>query len=47
VFSKGQRVAVVSCGPKALTERLGESVERWLRQGHDVQVFWHEETFAW
>jgi hypothetical protein len=47
VFSKGQRVAVVSCGPKALTERLGESVERWVRQGHDVQVFWHEETFAW
>jgi hypothetical protein len=47
LFSKGQRVAVVSCGPKALTERLGESVERWVRQGHDVQVFWHEETFAW
>lgn len=45
VFSKGTRVAVVACGPKRLTRRLGESVEQWVRQG--VEVYWHEEGFGW
>lgn len=45
VFSRGTRVAVVSCGPKRLTGRLRESVEPWIKQG--VEVYWHEETFGW
>ncbi|KAK7183201.1 hypothetical protein DPSP01_011422 [Paraphaeosphaeria sporulosa] len=45
VFSRGTRVAVVTCGPKRLTGKLRESVEQWVRQG--VEVYWHEETFGW
>lgn len=45
VFSKGTRVAVVTCGPRRLTRKLEESVEQWVRQG--VEVYWHEETFGW
>ncbi|KAF2450098.1 hypothetical protein P171DRAFT_205008 [Karstenula rhodostoma CBS 690.94] len=45
VFSRGTRVAVVTCGPKRLTSKLRESVEQWVRQG--VEVYWHEETFGW
>jgi hypothetical protein len=45
VFSRGMRVAVVTCGPKRLTRKLRESVEQWVRQG--VEVYWHEETFGW
>jgi hypothetical protein len=44
-FSKGTRVAVVGCGPKRLTKNLSESVEQWVKQGHEV--FYHEETFSW
>lgn len=47
VFSKGSRVAVISCGPRSLTGKLSFSVEQWIAQGHDVQVYWHEETFGW
>lgn len=39
------RVAVIACGPRSLTERLGDSVEKWIGTGADV--FWHEETFGW
>ncbi|KAH7135705.1 ferric reductase NAD binding domain-containing protein [Dendryphion nanum] len=45
VFRKGHRVAVFCCGPKSLTERLSQSVERWDRKGYDV--YWHDESFAW
>lgn len=45
VFSKGTRVAVITCGPKRLTKKLSESVEQWVYQG--VDVYWHEETFGW
>ena len=47
VFSKGSRVAVISCGPRSLTQKLGLNVEQWVAQGHDVEVYWHEETFGW
>jgi hypothetical protein len=45
VFSKGGRIAVVSCGPKGLTETLSQSVEQWVKKGADV--FWYEEGFGW
>ncbi|KAF2712943.1 hypothetical protein K504DRAFT_423152 [Pleomassaria siparia CBS 279.74] len=46
VFSKGSRIAVVSCGPRSLTRKLSSSVEQWVVH-HDVQVYYHEETFGW
>ncbi|PSN68013.1 hypothetical protein BS50DRAFT_522965 [Corynespora cassiicola Philippines] len=45
VFSKGTSVAVVSCGPKPLTDQVRRSVAAWIAQGHDV--YWHDETFGW
>jgi hypothetical protein len=45
VLSKGGRMAVITCGPKALTEQLSNSVEHWVREGSDV--YWHNETFGW
>jgi hypothetical protein len=45
VFSKGMKTAVISCGPKRLTDDLKRSVEVWVKKGHDV--FWYDETFGW
>ncbi|KAF2875434.1 ferric reductase like transmembrane component-domain-containing protein [Massariosphaeria phaeospora] len=45
VFSKGTSVAIITCGPKRLTEQLSRSVEQWVKQGHEV--YWHDETFGW
>ncbi|KAF2637208.1 hypothetical protein P280DRAFT_458379 [Massarina eburnea CBS 473.64] len=45
VFSTGSRVAVIACGPRRLTRKLNQSVEQWVKQGHEV--FYHEESFAW
>ncbi|KNG48467.1 metalloreductase fre8 [Stemphylium lycopersici] len=45
VFSKGAKTAVISCGPKRMTDDLRSSVEVWVKKGHDV--FWYDETFGW
>jgi NAD(P)H-flavin reductase len=45
VFSKSSRVAVFVCGPKGMSEQLGDAVEKWVRNGHDV--YWHDERFGW
>ena len=44
-FSKASRVAVIACGPKALTETVSDSVELWISRG--IDVYWHDETFGW
>ncbi|KAF2264879.1 hypothetical protein CC78DRAFT_494212 [Lojkania enalia] len=45
MFGTVERVAVISCGPKGLTDQLSKSVERWVGRGADV--YWHKETFGW
>jgi hypothetical protein len=45
VFSKSSRTAVLVCGPKSMSEELGDAVEPWMRNGHDV--YWHDEAFGW
>jgi hypothetical protein len=45
VFSRGLRTAVICCGPKRLVGDLKESVEVYVRKGHEV--FWYDETFGW
>jgi ferredoxin-NADP reductase len=44
-FSKASRVAVIACGPKALTETVSDCVEPWISRG--IDVYWHDETFGW
>ncbi|KAF2657073.1 hypothetical protein K491DRAFT_655489 [Lophiostoma macrostomum CBS 122681] len=43
--SKASKVAVIACGPKAITTTVSDSVERWVSRGLDV--YWHDETFGW
>ena len=38
-------VAVLVCGPQAMTEELREQVGRWMKGGRDI--YWHCETFGW
>ncbi|KAF2817619.1 uncharacterized protein BDZ99DRAFT_457344 [Mytilinidion resinicola] len=38
-------VAVITCGPRGMTEKLRESVGTWVKQGREV--YWHNETFGW
>lgn len=38
-------VAVLACGPQAMTEELREQVGRWMKEGRDI--YWHCETFGW
>ncbi|KAF2676131.1 hypothetical protein K458DRAFT_447676 [Lentithecium fluviatile CBS 122367] len=45
MFSKGSRIAVISCGPKRMTRKLSASVEQWVQQGYEV--YYHQETFGW
>jgi hypothetical protein len=42
--SKATSIAVVSCGPKTLTEQLRQSLHQWVRRGHEV--YWHHEGFG-
>jgi len=45
VCGNAYRVAVIACGPRALTEELSWSVEQWIGSGLDI--YWHNETFGW
>ncbi|KAF2275094.1 uncharacterized protein EI97DRAFT_434662 [Westerdykella ornata] len=44
-FRQPGRTAVFTCGPKTMTEELGEAIHQWVRKGEEV--YWHEETFGW
>jgi hypothetical protein len=47
VFRQGveERVAVLVCGPEAMTRELRTHVGVWVRKGR--HVWWHNESFAW
>lgn len=40
-----KKVAVLVCGPKAMSRSLRREVAVWVRKGREV--WWHEEGFGW
>lgn len=40
-----KKVAVLVCGPKAMSKSLRREVAVWVRKGREV--WWHEEGFGW
>lgn len=42
---KGEKVAVLFCGPEGMARELRTHVGRWVHRGRDV--WWHDERFGW
>lgn len=42
---KGERVAVLVCGPAGMARELRRDVGKWVGKGRDV--WFHDESFGW
>jgi NAD(P)H-flavin reductase len=42
---KGEKVAVLVCGPEGMARELRAHVGRWVHRGREV--WWHDERFGW
>jgi hypothetical protein len=42
---KGEKVAVLVCGPENMARELRVHVGRWVYRGSEV--WWHDERFGW